>query len=201
MNDLVVSVIAGGWSFNLMDRNRIPGFIIGANEAGLLPVASECISMDRLWTEHRWPQIRERRKATSIRRSAMQKIDAGQWSFPWLRVYECDHESVEFSEDPRVLNGTNSGLCALNRAYQLRPATVYLFGFDMQRGPKGEIHWHPEYAWRPTGGTGNATYREWSQQFGSAANAFARIGTKVINASPWSAIEVFPKTSDFLLRR
>jgi hypothetical protein len=57
-----------------------------------------------------------------------------------------------FTDQVGVLNGTNSGLCGFNLAYQMRPKQILLFGFDMKRGPNGEAHWFPDYPWAKPGG-------------------------------------------------
>jgi hypothetical protein len=192
----VISVIAGGHSFGLVNRAKIPGMIITANEAGvMLPRVDHAVSMDRKWAEGRIEALRARKNRTWLRRSAVQNID---WTADgdWLRIFDCDHTTVKFSEDPQCLNGTNSGTCALNLAYLLRPRDLYLFGFDMGRTADGKVYWHDPYPWaKPTGGTGNARYAEWAAEFNEIALAFASISTKVINVSLTSKISCWRKVS------
>jgi hypothetical protein len=185
----VISVIGGGHSFRLVNRTKIPGMIITANEGGvLLPRVDHAVSMDRLWSENRIGQLRARQNQTWLRRSAVQNID---WTAEgdWLRIFDCDHTTVKFSEDPQCLNGTSSGACALNLAYLLRPRDLFVFGFDMCRDKSGNAYWHPPYPWaKPTGGTGNSRYIEW-------ASEFASIGTRVINVSETSRIICWRRVS------
>lgn len=172
------------------------GQIIGVNDAAChLPAVDIVVSMDRLWTEHRWSWLVRRAKEAWLRRSAVQNLDISQEvAAGWLHVYDCDHETSEFSSVTGRLHGTNSGLCALNLAWQLRPACVYLLGFDMCRDPKGRASWHPPYPWTtPRGATSDSKYAAWSHQFEDAALRFASIGCDVWNVSPASAISAFPK--------
>jgi hypothetical protein len=192
----VISVVGGGSSFRYVNKAKIPGMIITANEGGiLLPRVDHAVSMDRLWAENRIDHLRRRKNRTWLRRSALKNID---WldDGDWLRVFDCDHTTVKFSEDPQCLNGTSSGACALNLAYLLRPRDLYLFGFDMGRDDKGRPYWHASYPWaKPEGGTGNARYNEWAAEFNEIALAFASISTRVINVSPTSKISCFRKVS------
>jgi hypothetical protein len=154
--------------------------------------------MDRLWTEYRWPELVKRGMPAWIRRAALQNIKE---SWPWLHRFECDHTSVELSETCGVLNGPNSGFCALNLAYQMRPRRIYLVGFDMVRGPKGEVYWFKPYPWaKPGGATSNGTYAEWSHQFGGAAKKCKAAGIEVFNVSRASAIDAFTRLCPEALR-
>lgn len=191
-----ISVIGGGHSFRLVNRAKIPGLIITANEGGvLLPRVDHAVSMDRKWSEHRIDLLRARMNRTWLRRSAVQNID---WTADgdWLRIFDCDHTTVKFSEDPQCLNGTNSGTCALNLAYLLRPRDLFVFGFDMCRDKNDNAYWHPPYPWsKPQGGTGNTRYAEWAAEFNEIAQAFASIGTRVINVSSTSRIICWRRVS------
>jgi hypothetical protein len=188
-----VRVLAGGWSARGLDLARLPGKVIGVNEAAIeAPNISIALSMDRLFVEARWPLLKERAGSTWIRRGNNRNRE-GEWT--GLVVFDCDHTSTTFSEDADGyrLNGTHSGFCALNLAYRLRPARVVLFGFDHNRGAGGRAYWHADHAWRPGGGTTGGKYAAWARQYGGAAAAFKAAGIEVLNASLTSAIDAFPK--------
>lgn len=198
MND-AISIIAGGWSVREIDLDLVPGTIIGVNDSAIHTRCDIVVSMDRLWTENRWAELRRMQRLAYLRRSAVQNVDT-RW--PWCKVFDCDHTSSEFSERRDVLNGTNSGLCAFNLAYIERPKRIYLFGFDMCRGPKGEVYWFPPYPWaKPAGGTSNGRYAEWSKQFDSAAKKCAAAGIEVLNVSAASKITTFPKVDASTFKR
>ena len=192
-----ISIIGGGWSFGrVVDAgllDKVPGAVIGVNDSALLPICRTALSMDRLWTEARWGKLREKAVPAWIRRSALKNIDREKW--PWLHVFECDHLSHDFSEHPTVLNGDNSGFCALNLAYIWRPRRIVLFGFDMQRGPKGEPYWHESYPWRPGGATSPRRYCDWARGFRKAKQRLDARGVKVVNASDRSLLDMWPRVS------
>jgi len=194
-----VFVVGGGYSVTYVDREKLWGTVIGINDSGLrLPRVDRIVSMDRKWTEARWydasdagiPSLCDRALPTWIRRSAIQNIRERP---SWLTIFECDHERTDFSDDPARLEGTNSGLVAMNLAYQMRPRRVFLLGFDMSRGPKGEPYWYPPYPWAPNGGTSKGKYREWAHQFTPAYGCFHAAGIRVINVSVTSAIDIFQR--------
>jgi hypothetical protein len=191
-----LSIVSGGWSVADVDLSKLVGFVIAVNDSGVLvPRCDAIVSMDRLWTEHRWSKLFEMGRSTWLRRSAIQNIPPiDRTMATWLNVFECDHESSVFSDDPTRLNGTNSGACALNLAYLLKPRRLFLLGFDMNRSPKGRPYWYEPYPWaNQNGGTGNKRYKEWASQFEQAAASFRSVGTEVFNVSPRSAIDVFQK--------
>jgi hypothetical protein len=191
-----ISIVAGGWSVGKIKTHRIPGLIIGVNDATLFlnKSADIAITMDRLWAENRWYWLTFHHfpRPFYVRRSARKNLPA---ELPnQVFVFENDHTSTTFAEGGGVLNGTNSGFCALNLAYQLRPKRLLLFGFDMNRSPEGKPYWFPEYKWaKPGGATTGGKYQAWAGQFEAAAEAFKQAGIEVLNASPTSAIGAFPK--------
>lgn len=190
----VISVIGGGWSFNEVDHNLVPGFVIAINDSGLRlnRKVDLVLTMDRLWTEGRWEQLLSRQIPFWARINALKNIR--HWNQqPWVRSFECNEKSLQFTENVDVLNGTSSGMCGMNAAYIQRPRELYLFGFDMCKGPNGQSYWYPHYPWAPNGGTTTGKYAAWSKQFDAAAKAFAQIGCKVFNVSSASKITAFDR--------
>jgi hypothetical protein len=186
-----ISILAGGWSVKGLDLTRLPGKVIGVNDSAVRARCDIAVSMDRLWTENRWANLHALKREAHIRKSAIKNIAARP---DWLHLFDCDHTLAELSEVEGILNGTNSGLCALNLAYQMRPRRIILLGFDMCRSPRGEAYWHDPYPWsKPQGGTGNGRYAEWAGQFARAAAQCKASGIEVINASKASKITAFPK--------
>lgn len=176
-----ITIVAGGWSASQFNLEKLPGTVIGVNDAGLLaPHVDIIVSMDRLWAEHRFEQLRALHKPTWLRRKTLMNIDPT--GCPWVTPFENDHTSTTLSETPGTLNGTHSGFCALNLAFQLRPVDLYLVGFDMQRGPKGQPHWFPAYPWSETS-TGAARLAVWARQFEGAALQLHARGIRVCIAT------------------
>lgn len=184
----IISVVGGGWSFRDVATRPLPGLVIGVNDSAVhLDRCDIALTMDRLWAEYRAGELQRRGLRSFVRRSAMKNLS------PWpnLTVFDCDNESTEMSDVAGILNGTNSGMCALNLAYQLRPKRIFLFGFDMSRGPAGEPYWFANYPWAPAGATPNGRYAAWAKQFHPVAEACRRVGIEVLNVSPLSAVEAF----------
>lgn len=177
-----ITIIAGGWSVSQFDLRKLPGTIIAVNDAALYaPRWDIALSMDRLWAENRWNLIKANQgKQIWLRRSTMKNISAE--GLPHIVEFECDHTSVTLSDEPGRLNGTHSGFCALNLAYSMRPEAIYLLGFDMELGPKGERHWYPPYPWKNGGGSGAGRLNAWGREFSTAAGQFVEIGCRVFVA-------------------
>lgn len=188
----IVTLLGGGWSAKALDLNRLPGLVIGVNDAAVLAKCDVAVSMDRLWTEGRWGNLTRIGKPAYIRDAALKNIKEKP---DWLRPFLCDYKSIRFADHPDWLNGTNSGGCALNLAYRYHPKRLYLVGFDMNRSPAGEAYWWKPYPWAPGGATKPGKYNEWSRQFWIAAAAFKKEGIEVLNVSPTSAIDAFRKIS------
>jgi hypothetical protein len=186
-----VTVIAGGWSASQFDLAKLPGTVIGVNDAGLLaPRVDILVSMDRLWAENRFDRLRGLRKPTWLRRKTLINIDLT--GCRWVTPFENDHTSTVLSDEPGTLNGTHSGFCALNLAYQLRPRDLYLVGFDMRRGPQGEAHWFPQYPWSENS-TGAARLQVWAEQFEGAAKKLHAAGIRTHLATPQLTDLPFPR--------
>lgn len=206
----VVSIIAGGWSFLKMNPMCVPGHVIAVNDSAFYlrgRKVDEVVSMDRLWAEHRWDWLCENKIHSHIRRSAAQNLRVDErpvttGSPPWLNVFECDNESVQLAGDgygpphfslfPGRLNGTNSGTCALNRAFHIRPLDLYLFGFDMQDGPEGQQHWHPPYPWADRWKTNGGKFASWAKEFDFIGKQLKSAGIRTWNVSDRSLISQFP---------
>src|SRR4051812_47563396 len=63
----IISVVGAGWSVSQIDLSRIPGEIIAINDSAVhLPRFDIVVSMDRLWTEHRYEWMRKMQKPARI---------------------------------------------------------------------------------------------------------------------------------------
>lgn len=191
---MIVSVVAGGYSVrgDGWILEALPGYIIGVNDSALhLPRVDAVVSMDRLWTENRWDWLCEKRYPSWIRGAALKRILPV--NYPWLNVFDCDYKSVELSSNPKILNGTNSGMCGFNLAYTMMPRVIALFGMDFCLGPNGEQHWTPPYPWKSGQSTKPPKLQQWSKQFKVIARQCRDAGIKVFNCSSRSLIEDFEK--------
>lgn len=166
-----ISIVGGGWSVSQIDLAKIPRPVIGVNESGLLtPNVNYIVTMDRLWTENRWVQLLTMQHIQFwVRRSAVKNIDTNLHSN--CHTFECDHRMcIPDMHDPNRLNGSNSGACAINLAMKLKPKCIWLFGFDLSRGPQNEPYWHAPYEWRPEGATKIGKYYQWANDMKAIAS-------------------------------
>jgi hypothetical protein len=187
----VISVVAGGWSVNEVDLSTIPGFIIGVNDSAYqLPRVDAAVSMDRRWAENRKEFILGSDLPVYLRNNATR--------LPELRearnvtLYKCDNESVSFGPTTAHMNGTSSATVALNLAYIMWPQKLYLFGFDMCRGPHDEAHWYPDYPWNVRS-TKAGRLAQWSREFTSIYEEMKRKKIEVFNVSSRSRITVWKR--------
>lgn len=183
-----VSIIGGGWSLSELGeagRDLIPGFRVGVNDAFLLMRCDVGVTMDRLWLEHRIDRAIAQGKTLWARRTAMVNI---RQHTPLVRRFECDHETGELADKTGWLNGPNSGHCALNLAYKMRPERIVLWGFDMNRSPAGSPYWYPAYPWAKVTGTPPVTYASWAVTMEVARVQCQRRGIQLLNASLTSAV-------------
>lgn len=90
-----------------------------------------------------------------------------------------------------VTNGRNGGFQALHLAAWLGAARVQLLGYDMRAADDGAMHWHAQHpvATPPT------LFAYWLACFESLAPALEQRGVEVINCTPGSALDVFPRMS------
>lgn len=169
-----VIVICGGWSVGKYDVAdlRKQGHVVGVNESAVLVQCHVGLSMDRLWAENRYKQYFTTRAGELwVRRGADKHLP----QHPRLRQFECDYRSSMMSMEPNTFNGLNSGMAALNYAFQQKPEQVFVFGLDCQKGPNNEPYWHPPYDWpraKPEGNTSGGKYKVWAPHFGVVTEQF-----------------------------
>jgi hypothetical protein len=176
---MIITVLAGGWSASQFDLRKLPGIVIAVNDSALYaPRWDICVSMDRLWGLNREDWLKKQTGPIWLRRSAMARY---RWTLSAdnVTLFENDHLATALSDEPGRLDGTHSGFCALNLAYQMRPRQLWLVGFDMARGPRGEAHWHPQYPWVSQHATSVGRFAEWAKQFDRAAQQLAAAGVEV----------------------
>lgn len=197
-----ISILAGGWSAAQFDFDQLPGTVIGVNEGALCPCAHTGITMDRLWMEYRQPRVANSRTLHKFwsRRSAIQNIRWRSESRVAPTIFECDNESTVMNNRLGHLNGTSSGMCAINLAWQMltrvpkeEGRVLYLFGFDCNRSPEGSAYWHEPYPWSPKGATSRGKYTQWASEYFDVARQFAGSGIQVFNMSATSLIAAFPR--------
>jgi hypothetical protein len=187
----IISVVAGGWSVNEVALDAIPGYIIGVNDSAYrLPRVDAVITMDRKWAENRREFILSCGLPVYLRNVATRLPELR--NAPNVSLYQNNNHTVSFGPTPFYLNGTSSATVALNLAYCMWPEKLYLFGFDMCRGPNDEAHWHPDYPWNLKS-TKQGKLAEWAKEFASIYESFKRKKIEVFNVSTLSRITVWKR--------
>ena len=189
-----ITILAGGWSASQFDLRKLPGTIIAVNDsAKYAPRWDILVSMDRLWAENRWRDVvLKTAKPCWLRKSTLRNCEPVP---AHVTQYLNDHACIQLSDEPGRLDGTHSGFCALNLAYQMRPKDLFLVGFDMARGPRDEAHWFPQYPWVSKHATGVKRFAEWADQFAIAARQLGEAGIAVHLCGKHSAIPSWSRTS------
>lgn len=194
-----VILLASGPSvqeYNLRDLDQ-RGNLIALNGAALYVKPAAALTMDRLVAEFCCPIWRNQGvPSVWIRRGITQNFDPRTLS-QYMQFEHDGNDPTHMTPIHGRLNGSNSGSCGMNLAYQLHPKRVFLLGYDMQRGdiPLNLPYWHPPYAWNTSGAAKNRKLAEWSREFDAIAKQFVKAGIEVFNVNHRSLIESFTRIS------
>lgn len=173
------------------------GLLIAVNGAGLYTKPDVAFTMDRLVAELCVPVWRVQGVPSIWVREGIGK----NFSTDGLMQFKHDGNCpTHMTLAAGYLNGSNSGTCALNLAYQIASAggkRVFLLGFDMKRGDKPThiAYWYPPYAWNTYGSAKDGKLREWAREFEDISKQFELNQIEVFNVNHRSAIESFPQIS------
>ncbi len=86
--------------------------------------------------------------------------------------------------------GRNSGYQAINLAVHFGVSRIVLLGYDMQTGPAGQVHWHPDHPGSPA-----TKFDQWAPFFASLVGPLAALGVEVINCTRQTALTCFPRAA------
>lgn len=107
-----------------------------------------------------------------------------------LRNRDFPQHGEGLSLDPQSLvTGRNGGFQALNLAVLAGAARIILLGYDGKPNHNGLAHWHGDHP-RPSPAAGYPLYR---QSFSFVTGTLRTMGVRVVNCSPNSAIDAFPR--------
>lgn len=98
-------------------------------------------------------------------------------------------EGLEIEDSTAIRSGSNSGYQTINLAVHLGAKRIVLIGYDMQPAEDGRNHWfgeHPDRVPAPP-------YDKMIEAFETLVTPLEENGVEVINATPESALDVFPK--------
>lgn len=86
----------------------------------------------------------------------------------------------------------DSGAAAINLAVQFGAKKIVLIGYDMSLGPNGEQRWHGEHQKSDNRATGQP-FKRMLPSYRNVAKDAKQLGVEIVNANPWSKIDVFPR--------
>lgn len=188
-----VAVVAGGPSLKNQDlsvlKDRI--HIVVVNESHqICPWAEILYSCDNSWWQLRQMEIRNFRGLKlgfdvvglmDVRNIKIKKSRHDNWNNDML-----------FDEPGLIGSGGNSGFQLVNLVAQMGATGIGLIGMDMRLD--GGIHWHgkhPSQLRNPD----ESVMREWRKNLDAVAFKMKGVGIDVVNCSPTSALENYPKVT------
>jgi len=198
-SDKPLAIVGTGPSLKDIDFRRfhIPGIrVLAVKEAVWeMPFADAVFALDRRWICRQADKLRHECRAEIFLAPTGQ-----EYEFPlecplierakYLRLSRFEG----LSDDPAVIqSGGNSGFGAVNLAYLKGAKRIVLFGFDYTE--QGGHHYKLEnYYWYSAGQ--NARYwKNWGDNFNACLPQLKRSGVEVLNASPISTVDAFPKVT------
>lgn len=115
-------------------------------------------------------------------------------AFSFLKLLRNDSEGNRDKgglclEPDGVRTGRNGGYQAVNLAAHLGAKRILLLGYDMQPGPRGEMHWHEEHPRETRTSMGEV----WRRHFPSLVGSLGELGIEVVNCTRVTALDCFPK--------
>ena len=102
-------------------------------------------------------------------------------------------DEIILDEPGTIGAGGHSGFQALNIAAQFGATRVMLIGFDMHAG--GGVHFYGRNRWQRANNPDNSVFPRWIASMERASETLGAAGVQVVNCSPVSAIQSFPKKS------
>ena len=110
---------------------------------------------------------------------------------PGIRVLHKELTPNGISEDPGTLRwNLNTGACAMNLAYHLGVSEIVLLGFDMHPGEDGRANYHDRYG--KIAQRARSPYGRFLRPFPTIKDDLDRLGVRVLNATPGSALTLWP---------
>ncbi len=112
--------------------------------------------------------------------------------FPTVRHIESvDKPGLSFNR-AIIHQGANGGYQAINLAVHFGVTRIILLGYDMQNGPDGQRHHHPDHP-ANMNNPSPSNYERWMVMFETLGPDLSRAGVDIVNCSLDTALECFPK--------
>lgn len=184
-----VACLGGGPSLTQGQVARLRGRVrvVAINDAWrLAPWADVLYACDwRWWRKHAGVPAFQGLKVTLS--NGCGHLDA----WPEIRVLEnTGTEGLERAPSG-LRTGRNGGYQAINLAVHLGAARILLLGYDMKAAAGERTHWFGDHEDWPTRAT---IFRDvFLPHFAGLARALDELGVAVVNCTPDSALDVFPR--------
>jgi len=152
-----------------------------------MPGANVVYSGDFLWWKHNVATVRHAIKAGKFNGAMWTQDSSTAARWPDVkRVRGGNRDGL--GKDIVHING-NSGTQAVNLAYLWGYERIILLGFDLKLGPNGEKHHHADH---PAPMIQGQTFGEWLKKWVKVAADLKAAKIDVQNATPGSALKLFP---------
>lgn len=181
--ELPISIYSSYMSF-LHDKH-----VIGINGAFLLgDWVDICFFGDKHWYFDNAKQLNDYK---GLLVGCPEFLQVPGWQKLGIKYLAKSEVDYGISSDPtKVCWNFNSGAAAISLAYNAGCKKIILIGFDMSLDTTGKGHWHNMY-----NGKTNMPFPKHLVGFDSISADAKRLGIEILNASPKSKIEQFPKVS------
>jgi len=113
----------------------------------------------------------------------------------WPEIKVLENTGVEGLEraPTGLRTGRNGGYQAINLAVHFGASRIVLLGYDMKPAPDGRTHWFGDHeAWPTRPSIFETVFRP---HFTELAHELAALGVEVVNCTPESALDAFPKAA------
>jgi hypothetical protein len=185
-SDQTVVIVASGPSAGKVELEHLTcgrTRVIAINESWrLAPWAEILYAGDAVWWRHA--------RGCPDFRGIKVSIDAAacrEWS---LHRLDCAKAGDRIERRPGTVGwGGHSGFGALNLAIQLGVSRIALVGYDLTLA--SGLHWHGPHA--TLRNPREAQITRWRRAVDSVAPIAAELGIEIVNCSPISMLEAFPK--------
>jgi hypothetical protein len=161
-------------------RGRADGAIAINTSYQRAPWASVLYAADDRWWE--W------HKGAPEFKGLKYSLKAASANWPGVQVLENTGLTGLEVQPSGLRTGHDSGYQAINLAVHLGAVKILLLGYDMQRGPNGETHWHGDHKSQH-----EIRYDTYRDKYPSLVEPLKRLGISVINCTRRTALTVFPQ--------
>ena len=111
--------------------------------------------------------------------------------YPEIRIVENTGTDGLEIKPTGIRTGRNSGYQAINLCLHFGAKRIVLLGYDLKLGSNGEAHWFGDHEdWQLKQRTVDNVLKP---AFNGLAKPLRKLGIQVLNCTPGSALEVFPK--------